>query len=494
MEKKFHKAVNRGLLLWREDGVDRAWLAEKLTSLGVSFAFPEPWMKEAITSEGLEHFSHFERSESFAETRLTMLAMQNRQDFTGTFRVVDRDVEIRALLLRIFSKLLIEKFDFGVFGVTPHDHEQAAIEAAMRWLGIPVLFFQPSLVGPQSAPRTSLTTMFDYEIPKSTRKKYSAELAEIVRLAESSIERLEAGGGTPKMSNQMRSEIQSRSFMGRLRAIFYTVSRLRRGVHQASTNFSGHSVLMPWFTKPLEIVLNWSLRKSLVNRIFSLPSEIPDLKGKFALFALHYEPERCSIPEGYPFQTQIDAVLRARALLPDDVVLIVKEHFSQSAASLRGILGRGPETYHLLEDTPGIRVVGIKANTPKLISKAECVFTLTGKVGIEAALKQIPVVFGGQPWWHEMPGSLSLASISSQDELSDFLSSPQPSRDRIFDWLSSKFKEDLLPILGDYSVERYVDRISPLPPRYLELQTEVAADTIHTFVTRVLKTDRGQPR
>ncbi len=489
MAKKLHEAVNRGLLLWREDGEDRFWLAEKLASLGVSVSFPEPWMKVAITKEGLEHFSHFERSEIFVETRLAMLAMQNRQDFTGTFRVVDRDVEIRALLLRIFSKLLQEKFNFGVFGVTPHDHEQAAVEAVMRWLGIPVLFFQPSLVGPQSVPRTSLTRVFDYGIPKSTRKKYSAELDEIVGLAESSIRRLESGGGTPKMSNQMRSEIKSRSVLGRLRAIFFTVSRLRKGVHQASTNFSGHSVLRPWFTKPLEIVLNWSLRKSLVNQIFSLPSEVQESKGKFALFALHYEPERCSIPEGFPFQSQIDAVLRARALLPDDVILIVKEHFSQSAASLRGILGRGPETYRLFGDTPGIRVVGIKANTPELIGKAECVFTLTGKVGIEAALKQKPVVFGGQPWWHEMPGSLSLASISSQDELSDFLSSPKPPRDQIFDWLSSKFREDLLPILGDYSVERYVDRISPLPARYLELQTEVAADTIHTFVTRALKTD-----
>ena len=227
-----------------------------------------------------------------------------------------------------------------------------------------------------------------------------------------------------------------------------------------------------------------------MSTIFSLPSNIPETDGKFALFALHYEPERCSIPEGYPYSSQIDAVLRARALLPDDVVLVVKEHFSQSTAALRGTLGRSPDTYSMLEAIPGVKVLGIKANTRKLIARAECVFTLTGKVGIEAALKGTPVVYGGQPWWGRMPGSAALYSFEDSSELEEFCRSPRPSRDDVFSWLSDQFTHTLVPVLGDATVERYSARISPLPQRFADLQLDVVLEVIDSFIAAELLTNK----
>jgi capsule polysaccharide export protein KpsC/LpsZ len=160
----------------------------------------------------------------------------------------------------------------------------------------------------------------------------------------------------------------------------------------------------------------------------------------------------------------------------------VKEHFSQSAAALRGTLGRSPETYAMLETIPGVKMLGIKANTPELITRAECVFTLTGKVGIEAALKGTPVVFGGQPWWMQMPGSASLSRFKDKKELAKFLKSARPSRDEVFGWLTDQFSETLVPILGDATVERYSERISPLPARFSELQMAVVVSAIEQFV------------
>jgi hypothetical protein len=447
-----------------------------------NFTIPDVWDRLPVTQEGVLEFSRFEHSEDFNALRLTMLSMQNRRDFTGTYRPLEREVQIRRLLLRIFSRLLEQRPHFAVFDVTPHDHVSVAIEGTLRWLGVPVLSFQPSLVGPQSIPRTSLTKIFDFAISPDTREKYAPELAEVVSLAQASIERLEKGAGTAKISAQKRREVSARTPLGRLRSLRFMLSRVTKGLHFPSVNFSGHSVLPPWFTKPLEVILDWSLRRSLVSTIFSIPSEIPETRGKFALFALHYEPERCSIPEGYPYSSQIDAVIRARALLPDDVVLVVKEHFSQSAAALRGTLGRSPETYAMLEGIPGVKVLGIKANTPELITRAECVFTLTGKVGIEAALKGTPVVYGGQPWWGQMPGSSALSSIDDNRALADFLVSPRPSRDEVFGWLSDQFANTLVPVLGDATVERYSERISPLPERFAELQLEVVLEVIASFI------------
>jgi hypothetical protein len=447
-----------------------------------NFTIPDVWHRVPITEQGTTAYSEFESSEHFGPLRLMMLTMQNRRDFTGTYRLLERDVQIRKLLLAIVSALAEKEPDFAVFDVTPHDHVSVAIEGVLRWMGIPILFFQPSLVGPQSIPRTSLTQVFPFRIPAAIRKTFSAELAEVVTLAQASIERLEKGAGTAKLSSQKQREVSARTPLGRLRSLRFMVSRMTQGLHFPSVNFAGHRVLPPWLTKPLEVLLDWSLRRSLVNTIFALPSEIPETRGKFALFALHYEPERCSIPEGYPFSLQMDAVVRARALLPEDVTLVVKEHFSQSAAALRGTLGRSPETYSMLETIPGVKMLGIKANTPELITRAECVFTLTGKVGIEAALKGTPVVFGGQPWWTEMPGSASLSRFKDKKELATFLQSARPSRDQVFGWLTEQFAEKLVPVLGDATVERYSERISPLPARFSELQIAVVVAVIQQFI------------
>ena len=455
-----------------------------------NFTIPDVWDGLPVTQQGVFEFSRFERSEDFNALRLTMLSMQNRRDFTGTYRSLEREVHIRRLLLRIFSGLLERRPQVAVFDVTPHDHVSVAIEGALRWLGVPVLSFQPSLVGPQSIPRSSLTSTFDFSISPATREKYAPELAKVVSLALASIERLEKGAGTAKISAQKQREVSARTPRGRLKSLRFMLSRLPKGLHFPSVNFSGHTVLPPWFTKPLEVVLDWSLRRSLVSTIFSIPSQIPETDGKFALFALHYEPERCSIPEGYPYSSQIDAVIRARALLPDGVVLVVKEHFSQSAAALRGTLGRSPETYSMLEGIPGVKVLGVKANTPKLIARAECVFTLTGKVGIEAALKGTPVIYGGQPWWGQMPGSVALSGFEDSSALEKFCQSPRPSRDEVFGWLSDQFAHTLVPVLGDATVERYSERISPLPERFADLQLDVILEVIDSFLAAAPMTEK----
>ena len=176
-----------------------------------NFTIPDVWDSLEISEAGVLEYSRFEQSREFEALRLTMLSMQNRRDFTGTYRLLEREVQVRRLLLRIFSGLIARRPDFAVFDVTPHDHVSVAIEGALRWLGVPILSFQPSLVGPQSIPRSSLTEIFDFSISAGTREKYATELAEVVSLAQASIERLEKGAGTAKISAQKQREVSART-------------------------------------------------------------------------------------------------------------------------------------------------------------------------------------------------------------------------------------------------------------------------------------------
>lgn len=458
------------------------------TARGISFlpigAGLEAWLEVALNESGAREYARFERSPSFGQLKSKLVIMQNRIDMTGTYRLLDREIEIRQILLGVFSVLAVERPHVAIFNVTPHDHVLAAIEGALRWLNIPILHFQPSLLGPQSIPRLSLTQTFPYSLPQSIRSRYLDELSDIKSLALSSILRLEGGGGTAKLSSQYVREKQARSIEGRIRAIAYTAVKVFRRRSTDGTSFTGHRTLPSWFAHLLHLILEWSLRRSLLSAIAELRPYVEKGGGKFAVFALHYEPERCSIPEGHPFDLQIDAVIRARALLPEDTVLLVKEHFSQSAAALRGHLGRSPATYKLLESIPGVQMLGVSANLAQIIPKSECVFTLTGKVGIEAALKGTPVVFGGQPWWEGMPGSASLSQFENTGHLTEFLAKTRPSRKEVFAWLEDQITNRLLPVLGDGTVARYSERISPLPSRFLSLQRDVLVDVIQAFVRR----------
>jgi hypothetical protein len=48
--------------------------------------------------------------------------------------------------------------------------------------------------------------------------------------------------------------------------------------------------------------------------------------------------------------------------------------------------------------------------------------------------------------------------------------------------LTEQFAEKLVPVLGDATVERYSERISPLPARFSELQIAVVVAVIQQFI------------
>jgi hypothetical protein len=102
----FHKTENA---TWRD-------LSERLSAIGVdvvvtvsgpedgvaefpndysrlpNFTIPDVWHRVPITEQGAMAYSEFESSEHFGPLRLIMLTMQNRRDFTGTYRMLERDV------------------------------------------------------------------------------------------------------------------------------------------------------------------------------------------------------------------------------------------------------------------------------------------------------------------------------------------------------------------------------------------------------------------
>ena len=436
------------------------------------------------STEAIRDYSAYRRSPGYAETHGMLLLMMSRVDSTGTFRSLEREVLARKIHLEIFTALAEARPTMGIFDVTPHEALDFALLRVLEWKKIPSLMFQPSLVGPQVMARTSLTDIFPLALNPAVVSQHSEALEEVHRIADASIQRLADGTGTPKMDNQKAKEASVGTLGSRLNALRFSLRRLRTPGRDVAFAFTGHTRIPARVRRALELLLERSLRRSLKYRIDELPSLTEAPSHKFVLFALHYEPERSSIPEGYPFDSQLDAIAAVRNLLPEDVTLYVKEHFSQQAAALRGFVGRSPDFYDLLESLPGVTVLGTKTNTRELMRSAECVMTFTGKVGIEAALEGSRVLYLGQPWWGQMPGAHNFHNLTSYQDL---LAAPIPSPAEVQSWLEEQIRGSLLPGVSSVPPERHSKRIAQLPPGFEAVEAEGIVAAVHAVMAQAGK-------
>jgi hypothetical protein len=425
-----------------------------------------------------EQLSSYFREPSYSETHAILMGMLSRRDSTGTFRTVDREVVLRRLQLALLSQLLRSKPTHMVFEETPHDVADFALFRLARWLKIPVLFFQPSLVGPQVVARSSLTNILEVECPLVGNKNLEADRKSVQAISQGAISKLQKGGGTAQLDRQKRVDGVSSRGRQKINVVKYVARRLGSTPANRMVNLTGHLFLGERVRRALEVLLERSLRRSLHRTVAGLPSAPSNRDAKYALFALHYEPERTNMPEGLPYLAQLDAVLDARAFLPSDVTLLVKEHYSQQSSSLRGYVGRSITAYEYLNSIPGVEVLGVAANSGELMRKAECVFTMTGKVGIEAAFAGTPAVYMGQPWWGEMPGSFAFSSLKSWKALAG---AKMPTEPEVEAWFEEQVSTHLLVGLGGTSPEKYSARIAPLPVGYEQLEAEAILSAIARF-------------
>jgi len=131
-------------------------------------------------------------------------------------------------------------------------------------------------------------------------------------------------------------------------------------------------------------------------------------RAGFALFQLHFEPEKSTIPDGGLNLSQLAAIRIARESLPSDTELVVKEHPSQLSYVSHGFTGRSPSFYEALLGIPGVSLVSRSAPNWDLIERSCVVLTVTGTVAVEAAFVGIPSGHFGHPWYRGLNGSRAL--------------------------------------------------------------------------------------
>lgn len=401
----------------------------------------ERLLSSRYSRECIGIYDSFAKSSRFAEIELLATKFLNRVDMTGTFRLLERETLFQAAVLWVAQFLLRSRPSLVIFPVTPHLFLPFVFMEVARFLQVKVLHFQPSPLAPVAIPILEDQSSEVYcQNPEKNSEFWRHITQQVCKNLSDSV-----GGIEPTyMRRQKNRDNEVSSLRARLWAVRRSLQWLLKDRYPESVDFSGTLRSGGVFRRAIKLWINRELQRNLKETVVNLRPQTVS-SGKYCLFALHYEPERTSLPEGLPILAQIDAIVGSRVFVPADMTLLVKEHYSQTSSALRGYLGRSPDFYKLVTMMDGTELVPSDIDVLQLVAGAGCVITLTGTIAIEATMRGIPVAYFGSPWWAGMPGTFRLSDKTRFEEI---VATKRPTRTMVSDYIVNKVCSAMIPWLG----------------------------------------------
>lgn len=130
-------------------------------------------------------------------------------------------------------------------------------------------------------------------------------------------------------------------------------------------------------------------------RIAECYLEVPNveaLRGRFAYYPLHVEPEASTMVDAPMFSNQVHVVEAIVKALPPDMTLLVKEH-----PTMHGF--RQLDFYRRLRRLPRVRLISAAVSPFALIRRCDLICSITGTAAFEAMLLRRPaLVLGAFPF------------------------------------------------------------------------------------------------
>ena len=125
------------------------------------------------------------------------------------------------------------------------------------------------------------------------------------------------------------------------------------------------------------------------------PANLPE---NFIYFAMHYQPEMTSSPQGGQYMDQALLIEELSAKLPPGMVLVAKEN------PLQASYNRSPEFIARVTRCANVIMAHPHMDTATLQARAAMVATITGTAGWEAIKAGKPCLTFGYSWYRACPG------------------------------------------------------------------------------------------
>lgn len=226
------------------------------------------------------------------------------------------------------------------------------------------------------------------------------------------------------------------------------------------------------------LIINRFQSNKILFNVYTNLSEKPNLTIKYVYFALHFQPERSTQPEGSFFENQLLAIRLLEKNLPRDYMIYVKEHprqFDNFTPDLRKVHSRIPEFYKEINKLSKVKLINIDFNSFELINNARIVATITGSSGWQALKNGKPIFIFGYPWYSSCFGTFVIKnSIDVINALVEV--------DKLNSHLITKEVEIFVNSIKPYLVDGYtgIKDINGMSPN-LDLISEKFSTKLHSY-------------
>ncbi len=130
-------------------------------------------------------------------------------------------------------------------------------------------------------------------------------------------------------------------------------------------------------------------------------------QGKpFVFVPLHYQPERSTCPDGGVYSNTYLFIQNIVAVVPNDVMILVKEHPRQfNYGRVRNQSYRSEFIYERMLKHQNVCFLDTSISTEEILANPmlEGVFTVRGNIILEAWFNNIPVFYYGETLWGNLP-------------------------------------------------------------------------------------------
>ena len=383
----------------------------------------------------IEYFSKdydFFLSSDYIRTKDRCLKMMDRLDLYGNFSRLDREAIFNKLTLWILQKFDETNPNALIVVENPHSHtyylmyeiclyKGIDIIKFNRWLNIPVLYAQNLRTGERQKVKLKmepkLSRLFDLEI-----KKYIKDLISLKNSEEYILPAIKIQKRNIRFKNIIKKFIKSE-----------IINQIKEFWFQFRKYFSStYYPINPYKLGYLNRLWIRYMRKRNLFRSFNKFKEEANLSRKFVYFALSFEPERTTLPDGNEFHDQIIALLVLRRFIPYEYRIYVKEHPSQFYLSDKGSRGRSPLFYDCIRNIDGLTLLKEDINSLDLIRKAQFTASISGSCAYESAILGKKALVFGDTWYEGCPNIIKWnnnlkfnefinSEISNPDKISEFI-------------------------------------------------------------------------
>lgn len=167
-------------------------------------------------------------------------------------------------------------------------------------------------------------------------------------------------------------------------------------------------------SKHPKFAINLPTKRKLF-KLYKKLSVYPDLNTKYLVFFMHFQPERTSMPEAYDFSNQWFIIRMLSQSLPKGWKLVVKEHPSIFINQL-DFRYRNSKFYKNIDAIDNVELASLYCDTFDLIDYSQAIVTITGTVGVQALIRNKPVLVFGVASYRNQPNVYSIRELSDLEE------------------------------------------------------------------------------